>query len=154
MSRHLAGLAALLVCVAAVAAPVPKAVKAKPPNLDGKWDTAERVTLGNDVSKTQAMVWEVSGTVLTMFDRQQDGTLSAATQPNATVTLAPPDGGAADELDFLFVEGDRRELFKGRAEWDGDELRISFGQAGADRPSEVKATASVYHYRLKRVKDK
>lgn len=146
-------LVVLLFASLAVAAPVPKAAKAKLLNLDGKWETAERVVLGDDVSKTQGMVWEVSGKALTLYDRR-DQTLSPATQPTATVTLAPPEGGAADEIDFLFVEGDRRELFKGRTRWDGDDLLVSFARPDADRPAEVKATASVYHYRFKRVTDK
>jgi hypothetical protein len=73
---------------------------------------------------------------------------TAVAAPTATVTLAQPKDGRPDELDFLFVEGDRRELFKGWAEWDGDELRVSFSKPDADRPKEVKATDSVYHYRF------
>lgn len=143
----------VVAAVPLVAAPVPKAAKGKT-TLEGKWDTVERVALGSDVTATRPMVWDVSGAVLIMYDRHQDGTLTLAAAPNATVTLAPPDGGAADELDFLYVEGDSRKLYKGRSRWDGDDLLVSFGEPGADRPTEVKATESVYHYRLKRAKAK
>jgi uncharacterized protein (TIGR03067 family) len=136
----------------ALAAPVPKALKAKS-MLDGRWQTVERFVLGEDVSATQAMEWVVEGDQLTLYDRQSDGRVTLAA-PDATVTLTPPKAGGPNELDFLFVEGDRRQLFKGRAEWDGEEVMISFGQPDADRPDEVKSTPAVYHYRLKRVKDK
>lgn len=147
-------LVALLFASAAplVAAPVPKALK-NSPTLEGKWVTTERHVGGSDMTASP-WVWEVKGTNLHTFARQRDGTLT----PDFTddrITLSAPDAARPTEIDYLYVSGNQKILWRGLMKWDGEEFVICFGEQEKDRPAEVKNDRSVYsYYRFKRLADK
>jgi len=54
-------LAILLVATGVSAAPVPKAIKAKPADLDGTWEVVELWSGMSDVAKLNPWVWEIKG---------------------------------------------------------------------------------------------
>lgn len=142
----------LLAAGVSVAAPVPKALK-KTQSLDGRWVTVERHVGGSNMTKSP-WVWDIQGTKLATFDLQGDGTLQAFL-PKDSITLSTPDTARPTELDYLYVSGNQRVLWRGLMKWDGDEFAICFGEQEKDRPSEVKNDRTVYsYYRFKRMTDK
>ena len=54
---------------ATLAAPVPKALKAKPASLDGTWDVVERVAVGQDLTLANPRLWEICAESLTQSER-------------------------------------------------------------------------------------
>jgi uncharacterized protein (TIGR03067 family) len=145
-------LVALLLASVAVAAPVPKALK-KAPTLEGKWVTTERHVSGTDMTASP-WVWEVKGTSLHTFAQQRDGTLTPDFADDR-ITLSAPDPAKPSEVDYLYVSGGQRILWKGLMTWDGEEFVICFGEREKDRPTEVKNDRSVYsYYRFTRLPDK
>ncbi len=147
-------LVALLFASAAplVAAPVPKALK-NSPTLEGKWVTVERHVGGSDMTASP-WVWEVAGTKLSTFGQQRDGTLTPDFTTDA-ITLSAPDPAKPSEVDYLYTSGERKILWRGLMEWDGEGFVICFGEQEKDRPTEVKNDRSVYsYYRFKRLADK
>lgn len=158
-AQHYCGIAVFRTLVAllligpfTVAAPVPKELKAKPPTLDGRWRTIERIACGLDLSDKLPMEWEVSGETLSLFKRTEKGTFDIPS--TARVTLRRPEGGGADEIDYVLGSGKIRQLFKGRIAWVRGELLLAFGEVGEERPAEAKAGPTVSFYRLKRVSDR
>jgi hypothetical protein len=136
---------------AAAAAPVPKAVKGKAFDLDGRWVTAERVNKGNEIK--EAWAWEIGGETLTIRNPAGDGTFRKTYQ-GTTTTFSRPDPTKPDEFDYRYSPGQGELVYRGRVQWDGDEWVFCFGEAGADRPTEVKAGKDVYYLRFKRMSDK
>lgn len=133
----------------ASAAPVPKRIK-PPASYDGRWESVERVNRGAKV--VGKWVWEIRGDKLTPYSESRGGTLQP-TYTGATLTLAPPDPTRPDELDYRYTAGTTELVYRGRAEWDGDEWLFCFGEAGADRPAKVQSGADVYLLRFRRIKD-
>lgn len=148
MLRSLVVLVAVAVPVAA--APVPKA-KVKEFSLDGKWETVERVNKGEAVK--DQWVWQISGEKLTPAGKQPDGTLRD-TFSGATTTFVRPDSTRPDEFEYRYTSGTTNLVYRGRVEWVGDEWVFCFGDAGGERPSEVKAGKGVYYLRFKRMSEK
>ncbi len=143
-------LAVGLLTTVAVAAPVPKA-KVKEFSLDGKWETVERVNLGREVK--QSCVWEIGGEKLTWFEKAPGGGLRE-TFSGATTSFVRPDATKTDECDYRYSSGPTELVYRGRVKWDGDEWVFCFGEAGGERPTEVKSGKDVYYLRFKRVSDK
>jgi hypothetical protein len=139
-----------MLATAAVAAPVPKA-KVKEFNLDGKWETVERVNKGNAIK--DPWVWQISGEELTPANKQPDGTLRG-TFSGATTTFVRPDSTKPDEFEYRYTSGQTNLVYRGRVLWDGEEWVFCFSDAGGERPSEVKAGKDVYYLRFKRMSDK
>ena len=134
----------------AAAAPVPKA-KVKQFSLDGKWETAERVNKGQEIK--QSCVWEVSGEQLTWFEKAPGGGLRP-TFSGATTSFLRPDPTKTDEFDYRYSSSGTELVYRGRVAWEGDEWVFCFGEAGGERPTEVKAGKEVYYLRFKRMSDK
>jgi hypothetical protein len=149
MLRAFVGL--VLATSVAVAAPVPKVLKAKAPELDGWWTTAERVNQGKDV--TEPWVWQISGERLTTYSPSR-GDVLRRTHEGATTTFVRPDPAKPDELDYRYSDGRLELVYRGRVKWDGDEWVFCFAEAGADRPAEVKAGKDVYYLRFKRTTER
>jgi hypothetical protein len=142
----------LVAGVTALAAPVPKTLKAKTFDLTGKWVTAERVNNGQVV--TDPWVWQISGETLTPCYLNPDDTLRPTYPSTAVMTFSRPDPAKPDEFDYQFNDAGSRYHYRGRVAWEGDEWVFCFGQPGADRPAEVKAGKDVTYYRFKRLADK
>jgi hypothetical protein len=134
----------------ATAAPVPKA-KVKAFDLDGKWVTAERVNRGKEIKELWA--WEICGETLTIRSSAGDGKFRTSYQ-GTTINFVRPDPTKADEFDYVYAPGKGELRYRGRVMYDGDEWVFCFGEAGADRPTEVKAGKDVYYLRFKRMPDK
>ncbi len=149
MLRSLVVLVALAVPLAA--APVPKAVKGKAFDLDGKWETSERVNKGQEVK--EPWVWEISGEQLTPCGKVPGGGLRP-TFSGATTSFVRPDPAKADEFDYRYKSGGQEMTYRGRVSWEGDEWVFCFGESGGERPTEVKAGKDVYYLRFKRMSDK
>jgi hypothetical protein len=142
----------LLTASAALAAPVPKALKAKTFALDGVWVTAERVKNGQVI--TDPWVWQINGETLTPCYLNPDRTLQPTYPRTAVMTFTRPDPDKPDEFDYQFKDAGSSYHYRGRVEWDGDEWVFCFGEAGAARPAEVKAGKDVNYYRFKRLPGK
>jgi hypothetical protein len=140
----------LLTASAALAAPVPKAVKAKTFDLSGKWVTAERVNRGQEVK--EEWIWEISGETLVTFS--QSGGRLRRTHEGADTSFVRPDPEKVDEFDYRYKSGQSNLVYRGRVKWDGEEWVFCFAEAGADRPAEVKAGKDVYYLRFKKLADK
>lgn len=151
MARPLFAL--LLLPLLAVAAPVPKSIKAKP-NLDGRWVTTER-TIGRRDMTDVPWVWEINGEELRNFVLADDNRL-IPTQPDDTkITLSAPDPSRPNELDYTYASGRGKGVLRGRMAWDGDEFVICFEAEGKERPAEVKRDPTLdSYYRFKRMADK
>lgn len=135
---------------AVAAAPVPK-VKGKEFDLDGKWETAERVNKGQVIK--EPWVWEVSGEKLTPASKQRDGTIRP-TYSGATLTFTRPDPNKRDEFDYRYSSNGQELVYRGRVQWDGEEWVFCFSDAGGERPTEVKAGKDVYYLRFKKMSEK
>ena len=147
---RLALLAFGLFASAVAAAPVPK-VTVKEFSLDGQWETAERVNKGRVIK--DAWVWEIQGEKLTPCSRGSGSTL-VPTFNGATTSFVRPDPAMADEFDYRYSSGPTELVYRGRVTWDGEEWVFCFAEAGADRPTEVKAGKDLYYLRFKRMSDK
>lgn len=142
--------AILLLATTAVAAPVPKAVKAKVRSVDGTWEAVLLHSSGADFTKSTPWVWEISGETVTRHLRQPDGTLRL----DGTATLTRPDPTRPDEMDYTLPNGDSGSLFRAVVEVNGDELTINFAELNQTRPPDMTELKSGYLYRFKRVTDK
>lgn len=148
MLRALAALA--LTASAALAAPVPKSVKAKGPAVDGRWEAVLLKSSGNDFTKSRPWVWVIEGEAVTRYHPQADGTL----QLDGPATLARPEDARPDEFDYHLPSGGQSVLFRARVEVKGDELVINFAEVNDPRPADMTELTRGYFYRFKRVKEK
>ena len=144
----------MTVCFAAVAfaAPVPKAVKAKAPALDGRWECLELNANDADVTKGNPWVWDIAGEKLTIH-RRGNGQLRP-NEANMTTSLTWPDPAKPEEVDYIRDNGTGKTVFKGRFVIDGDKLTVCYDTNGGDRPTELKADIRVHYVRFTRVVDK
>jgi hypothetical protein len=144
---------ALLFASAAVAAPVPKALKAATDvNLDGKWEVVELWSGMSDVAKLNPWVWEIKGESLTVFI-QEKGTLKLY-DPNMKTTLTRPADGGADAIDYLRDDGKSPMTFKGTAVIENEQLILCFDGPGKPRRVERAPFQSGWYYKFKRVQEK
>jgi uncharacterized protein (TIGR03067 family) len=143
------GIVVLLSAGAALAAPVPKALK-KAPALDGRWEAVALRASGNAFTRTDPWVWDIDGETVTRHAKQKDGSLLA----DGPATLTRPDARQPDEVDYLLPSGQQSTLFRARIEVSGDELVINFANVNATRPPDMTELKDGYHYRFKRVEKK
>lgn len=140
----------LLVAASAVAAPVPKEIKAKAASLDGKWEIVELKCGTLDVTNLNPWVWEISGEKLTIYNRQESGELKL-NDPTTTTTLVRPASGGAEDVDYVRDDGKQPRVFKGLVSVDEKELVICFSDPNQPRPTERKVVDRVSYYRFKRI---
>jgi uncharacterized protein (TIGR03067 family) len=136
-----------------VAAPVPKALKAKAPNLDGKWQAVEMLSNGDDMLPNNPWAWEIRGDAVTIFNIRGDGSLQP-NDPTTKTTFSRPDTAGPDELDYTRDDGTVRRLFRGRVRLTGDELVLCFGEVDGPRVTELKPGKTTYYYRFQRMTEK
>lgn len=152
---RLASAAALLVAVAAVAAPVPKEVKKKEVKLDGKWEVVEYHSNGNKVNSALTITWVIDGTNLTI-ERSNVKLGGAIGRPvGITYSLVKPEGGAANSLDYTinYANGvNPSRAMPGVFEQDGDTLKFCWtNTANAERPAKCEPAQGTLLYVFKRV---
>jgi uncharacterized protein (TIGR03067 family) len=145
-------LALLLLASAAVAAPVPKAVKAKAPPLDGRWECVELNANNSDATKSNPWVWDIDGEKLTIH-RRINGELRPNEQNMAT-SLTWPDPAKPEEVDYIRTGRNSKQVFKGRFVVDGDKLTICYATDGGDRPTEMKIDQRYHYVRFTRAVEK
>lgn len=143
----------LLTGSAAVAAPVPKAIKAKAASLDGRWEIVELKSGTLDVTHLNPWVWEIGGERLTVYNRQEDGSLKP-NDPRTGTTLVRPAAGGSEDVDYVRDDGKMPMVFKGLVSVNETELVICFSDPNQPRPSERKAGERVSYYRFKRMPEK
>ncbi len=136
----------LLTAGAALAAPVPKAIK-KAPVLDGRWEAITLRASGNDFTRADPWVWDIDGDTVTRHAKQKDGSLLL----DGPATLTRPDAKQPDEVDYLLPSGNQHTLFRARIEVSGNELVINFANVNDPRPLDMTELKSGYFYRFKRV---
>jgi hypothetical protein len=141
----------LLAALPLVAAPVPKSIKPKAANLDGRWEIVELWSGMADVTTLNPWVWEIQGETLTIHVNE-GGTLKVH-DPKTKTTLVRPVTGGADDIDYVRDEGTPR-LFPGIIVVTESELVICFDSPGNPRPTERKPFPSGWYYRFKRIADK
>lgn len=144
-------LLALLLTSAALAAPVPKGLKAKAPSLDGRWEVVQVTIHEKDFTRLNRRLWVIEGERLTIYDRE-DGRLVLAS-PETTTTLVRPAVGGVEDVDYILDEGQTRRVFKGIAAVLEGELNICYGDEGNPRPGQMKPGAGLTCLKLKRVTD-
>jgi uncharacterized protein (TIGR03067 family) len=137
---------------AAVAAPVPKAVKAKAPALDGRWECVELNANDWDATKSNPWVWDIDGEKLTIHVRT-NGQLRP-NERNMTTTLTRPDPSKPEEVDYHRDGNGTKSVFKGRFVIDGDKLTVCYDTTGGDRPTELKVDKRYHYVRFTRVVEK
>lgn len=131
----------------AVAAPVPKSIKAKA-TLDGRWEAVLMHGHQQDIIQGNQTIWDFSGEKVTRSVKQPDGTV----QPVLTLTVTTPDPSKPDEIDY--GSGQNEALFRARITLTADELIIRFADHNAPRPADMTEGTDGYYYCFKRVKDK
>jgi uncharacterized protein (TIGR03067 family) len=136
--RH--AVAVLLVATsAAVAAPVPKALKKQLPDPErfvGKWDVV-RTELNGEALGTHAKLWTIDAG-LKMKSFHDSGQVL-----NWTLKLDP--AKSPKEIDI--------SSYKGIYEFDGDDLRIAYDTGDGTRPTTFDAKPDVYVETLRRATD-
>jgi uncharacterized protein (TIGR03067 family) len=140
-----------VLAVAAVAAPVPKAVK-KQSTTDGRWEIEQMTYNGQDITKGNPWVWDIDGQKLTISVRQADKSLKLNDTTVATA-LVPPARGEPDELDYHRKGGGVNYELRGRIKVEGDELVYVHADPNENAPTEF-TTKAKYYYRFKRVTEK
>jgi hypothetical protein len=136
----------LLVASAAVAAPVPKSLKAKPPVLEGRWQPVVMNSGGRSILSANEDLWDVRGGTISRLQKQPDGTF----RPTSTVTITIPDPTRPDEMDY--ESGGKNSVFRALIQVTADELTIRFGDLNAPRPADMTEGKDGYLY--KRVTEK
>lgn len=150
MSRPL--LLVLAFASTALAAPVPKAVKAKGKTLEGTWEATSMTMNGRDILPGNSSVWVIRGDTLVRNTRGPDGTL-VPTNPDKPIEFkANPE--RPGELDYTDRNGGQANLWRALFEVNGDEFTISFGDLNRDRPAELKEGVGVYFYKFRRIEEK
>jgi uncharacterized protein (TIGR03067 family) len=144
----------LLLASAAVAAPVPKGMKAKPPTMDGKWELVEQNHQNRDEPTFSKWMWVIDGEALS-FCRPDGQGVYQPSETNLQATIVPISGGKAGEMDYTLAGNGQPTLYRTLVELDGDELRVCFENTNnAKRPTEVKPDSRILYFRFKRVTEK
>jgi uncharacterized protein (TIGR03067 family) len=151
MARHLLVIALAFPAIA-VAAPVPKGLKAK--TLDGTWEVVEQHSRGNKLKPSYTIRWTIDGDKLTIERIARAGMNVAQPVNPPNYSLVKPDAGKPDEVNYTITYGDggRVRSYPGRLELDGDTLRLCYEpRADGDRPAECKPTDTNIYYEFRRV---
>lgn len=144
-------LCCLLLPALAVAAPVPKAVKAKPPAYDGLWELVQQSNNDREVPKISPWRWEISGEELVRHWGNGDGTFRRERQ---NCWFVKPEGGGPGEMDYVTGFDRKSTAYKARAVIDGDELTVCWADGNRGRPTDLKPGPGMNYYRFKRVVEK
>ena len=135
----------------AVAAPVPKALKAKAPNLDGTWELVQQNNNDREVPKLSPWRWEIAGEEMFRHWGNGDGTFRREKQ---NCWLVRPADGGADEVDYVTGHDRTGQAYKCRVTVTGDEMVVCWLDGSGSRPTESKPGPKVNYYRFKRASDK
>jgi uncharacterized protein (TIGR03067 family) len=152
---RLSAFAALFLAAVATAAPVPKDVKKKEPNLNGTWEMVEYHVNGNKVNSPTTTKWVIDGQSLSIERTSPKG--GFIRPANITYSLVKPDGGPANALDwtYTYTNGNPSRTMPGVVEVDGDTLKFCWVNTGTgDRPTECKPTQTNLMYVFKRADPK
>lgn len=144
-------LVAVFLSGVAVAAPVPKAVKAKAPAFDGTWELVQQNNNDREVPKLSPWRWEISGDELYRHWGNGDGTFRRERQ---NCWLVKAEGGGPDERDYVTGHDRNSSTYKTRVVIDGDEMTVCWTDGNRGRPTNLKPGPGVNYYRFKRVSDK
>jgi uncharacterized protein (TIGR03067 family) len=142
--------ALLLFAAPLLAAPVPKALKAKPPaSLDGRWKMESQEANGKSgpPSERDYNTWVVAGDTMHLV-RDGDATKEGV-YPCRFVSDPRDDGPRTFEYK-VDQNGYHR---RGVCELDGDTLRVAFSGDANTRPAAVQSSDTVTVYTFKRVPD-
>ncbi len=152
MTRGFAVLA-LLLAGGVVAAPVPKALKAKTPTVDGKWLLVGQNWDGKEYPTFNKWMWEIEGERLTYHRPDRDGVYRpSGAEPAATIT--PSSAGKAGDYDRGMPNGKINPML---IVIERDEMTVCHASEAAQtpvRPVEPKPAAQVNVLRFKRVEEK
>ena len=150
-------LAALLVWGAphptppAVAAPVPKALKAKAANFDGKWELVRQNNSNKEVAQISPWIWEIDGETLTLHWGNGDGTFRKSKFASAFVR---PADAQSDEMDYVYNPTNGGKPSLGRATVEAYEFVVCWAEGGNPRPGDITPGPGVNYYRFKRLVEK
>lgn len=143
----------LVAAVSLVAAPVPKALKAKP-TLNGRWELVEQNHDGKDQPNFAKWMWVIDGEQLS-FRRPDRGGVYQPSETHIQAALVPATGGHTGEVDYHSGSGGHTTVYRALIELDGDELIVCFENRGnAERPTQAKPGPRVLHFRFKRTAEK
>ena len=148
MTRVAALVVLLAVAGSGVAAPVPKALKAKPATLDGEWELTGEERDGNANAKRSSRYnrWQITGNVLVLM---ADPSPQRDPLYRATLDSKPADG-VPRTFEYTGENGYHR---RGVCEVDGDTLRVGFVPQGKEIPDNLELKNGLTVYELKRLKD-
>ncbi|MCU0704312.1 MAG: hypothetical protein MUF18_10090 [Fimbriiglobus sp.] len=141
-------LALLVFAFPLLAAPVPKALKAKPVSIDGdwRWETQEANGQVSPAPKGDYLLWRVAGDTMTLI-RESGG-------PEGVYTCRFVSEERPDSPRTFEYKVDRNGYHRrGVCELDGDTLRVAFGDNSNIPPAEVKSGPKTSLYVFKRVID-
>jgi uncharacterized protein (TIGR03067 family) len=144
-------LVAIFLSGVAVAAPVPKAVKAKAPAFDGVWELVQQNNNNSEVPKISPWKWEIAGEELYRHWGNGDGTFRRETQ---NCWLVRPKDGGPDDVDYVTGHDRQSATYTARAVVEGDEMTVCWTDGNRGRPADLKPGPGVNYYRFKRVSDK
>ncbi len=140
-----------LLASAVAGAPVPKAVKAKAPALDGTWELVQQNNNDLEVPKLSPWKWEIAGDKLYRHSGNGDGSFSREKQ---NCWLVRPADGGPDDLDYVTGHDRTSQAYKCRVSVSGDEMVVCWTDGNGSRPTESKPGPKVNYYRFKRMPDK
>jgi uncharacterized protein (TIGR03067 family) len=133
---------------AALAAPVPKALKKDAP-LDGRWVLDSQVADGTvAVLPDDQDEWTVSGNTLTIEQKGRRRGVVRAVRCTLESALA-----SAGPRTFEYKVTTNSYHRRGVCEVDGDTLRVAFSTGDSGPPGEVKSGAGVVLYTFRRLTD-
>ena len=143
MTRVFAVPLVLLLGAAALAAPVPKAVKKPVESLDGVWkiETEERDGQASPRASSDYNVWRVTGGQLVLVSAQRD-------EYTAALTSEELDGGLRS---FEYTGAANGYHRRGVYQLDGDTLQIAFSLDPKTRPVKMTSENKGFVYTFKRV---
>lgn len=151
MVRHLL-LVAITFPAVAVAAPVPKGLKAK--SLDGTWEVVEWQSRGNKVKPNYTTRWTIDGDKLSIVRTANPGAIVRDPINPPTYSLVKPDPAKPAEVNYTITydTGARTRTYPGRLEVEGDTMRFCYEPRNdGDRPAECKPTETNVYYEFRRV---
>jgi hypothetical protein len=142
---------ALLLTSAAVAAPVPKALKGKRPDVNGHWRLTELNSGGRDFTKLNPQDWLIEDGKITMV-RMEDGRPQVVTDCGPFRLVASRDG--VEAVDWFSDERGATGISPAIARVTDDEFVLVVAPANETRPTEFKPGDRLSLYRFKRVTEK
>jgi len=134
----------------AFSAPVPKSVKGKPPDPDGRWLVVEEKTSASIQNlHTNRRMWEVGGEELICSSEAPDGSWSRDTK--VVCKLVHTDTTQPNWFDLHIQLGDLSLCCPGVCTVHGDEMHFCYGSPDGTRPSSATEWKEGVYLRFKRV---